>query len=97
MNIQVICINAKDRPNEVPVTRWIKEGETYHIIQIDKLTAQGGIFGCKLAEIDNDDLAPYQYFRLDRFAVPLLLENEDEILNQIGISELEEILEKEEA
>ncbi|MDX2303282.1 MAG: hypothetical protein NW226_10800 [Microscillaceae bacterium] len=96
MNIQVICIDDKNRPNEVPLSRWIKKGEIYHIIQIDKLTAQGGIYGCKLAEIDNDDLAPYQYFRLTRFAVPVLMEDEEAILDQIDISELEEVLKKEE-
>ena len=95
MNIKVICIDDKNRPNEVPLNRWIKEGEAYHIIQIDKLNAQGGIYGCKLAEIDNDDLAPYQYFRLTRFAVPMTIQDEEEVLDQIDISELEEVLEKE--
>ncbi|GAB4409129.1 MAG: hypothetical protein OHK0053_35940 [Microscillaceae bacterium] len=95
MNIRVICINDKERPNEVPTTRWIKEGNVYHIIQIDKLLAQGGIYGCKLAEINNDDLAPYQYFRLDRFAVPEDLIDEEEVLNKIDLSEVEEILKEE--
>lgn len=95
MNIRVICINDKHRPNEVPTSRWIKEGETYHIVQIDKLNAQGGIYGCKLAEIDNDDLAPYEYFRLDRFAEPEQLIGEEEVLNKIDLSELQEILEVE--
>ena len=94
MNIKVICIDDQNRPNEVPLNRWIKKGEAYHIIQIDKMNAQGGIYGCKLAERDNDDLAPYQYFRLTRFAVPITLEDEEEVLDQIDISELEEVLEK---
>jgi hypothetical protein len=93
MNIEVICINDMHRPNEVPASRWIKKGQTYHIIEVSKLLAQGGIYGCKLAEINNDDLAPYQYFRLDRFAVPITQEMEEELLNQIDISELKEILE----
>jgi hypothetical protein len=96
MNVTVICINDKDRPNEVPNTRWIKQGEVYHIVQIDKLNAQGGIYGCKLDEIDNDDLTPYEYFRLDRFAVPEQLTEEDAILEKIDISELKEILKEQE-
>jgi hypothetical protein len=96
MNVRVICINDKDRPNEVPNTRWIKQGEVYHIVQIDKLNAQGGIYGCKLDEIDNDDLTPYEYFRLDRFAVPEQLTEEDAILEKIDISELKEILKEQE-
>lgn len=92
MNLKVICIDDKNRPNEVPTSRWVKEGETYHIIEVAKLNAQGGIMGCKLAEINNDDLVPYQYFRLERFAVPMTQEDEEAILEQIDISELEEVL-----
>lgn len=95
MHIQVICINDKHRPNEIPTSRWIKEGEIYHIIQIDKLNAQGGIYGCKLEEINNDDLSPYEYFRLDRFALPAFFVDEEETLNKISIKEVEEILETE--
>lgn len=92
MNLKVICIDDKNRPNEVPTNRWVKEGETYHIIEVAKLNAQGGIMGCKLAEINNDDLVPYQFFRLERFAVPMTQEDEEAILEQIDISELEEVL-----
>lgn len=95
MNIEVICINDQHRPNEIPTSRWIKKGETYHIIEISKLLAQGGLYGCKLAEINNDDLVPYQFFRLDRFAQVLTQEMEEELLAQIDISELKEILEPE--
>ncbi|WP_026998283.1 hypothetical protein [Eisenibacter elegans] len=96
LNIAVVCINDQGRPNEIPVSRWVKKGETYHIVQIDKLNAQGGIMGCKLAEINNDDLAPYQYFRLDRFAVPITEEMLEEALEEIDISELTEVLEPKE-
>ena len=96
MNTKVICINDQNRPNEVPTSRWIKKGNVYHIIEISKLNAQGGILGCKIAEIDNDDLAPYQFFRLDRFAVPVLDKQYEDILAQIDISELDEILKPEE-
>jgi hypothetical protein len=96
MNIPVICINDQQRPNEVPISRWIKKGNQYHIIEVAKLNAQGGIYGCKLAEINNDDLAPYQFFRLDRFAIPVTKEMEDAILEQIDLSDLKEVLEVEE-
>ena len=96
MNIEVICINDQHRPNEVPASRWIKKGNHYHIIEVAKLNAQGGIYGCKLAEINNDDLAPYQFFRLDRFAVPITKEAEDAVLEQIDISDLDEVLKPQE-
>ena len=92
MNLKVVCINDQHRPNEVPTTRWIKKGNTYHVVEVSKLNAQGGIYGCKLAEINNDDLVPYQYFRIDRFAVPITDKLEDDILEQIDISDLDEVL-----
>lgn len=92
LNLEVTCINDKNRPNEIPVNRWIKEGKTYHIIEVTKLNMQQGIYGCKLAEINNDDLFPYQYFRLDRFAISVNDELLEKVLEEIDISELDEVL-----
>jgi len=66
--MKVICINDKNRPNEVPLNRWVKKDEEYTIIAVTFLTIQN-TYGCKLAEINNDDLFPYQFFALDRFAI----------------------------
>lgn len=95
-NIEVICIDAGSRPNEVPTSRWIEEGKKYHIVEIAKMVTQGGIYGCKLDEIDNDDLAPYQYFRLSRFAISLGIFDDEEMLEAIDIGELKEVLVPEE-
>jgi hypothetical protein len=66
--MEVVCINDKNRPNEVPMNRWIKKDQEYTITAVCFMKIQG-IYGCKLAEINNDDLFPYQYFALDRFAI----------------------------
>lgn len=66
--MKVICLNDKNRPNEVPASRWIKKDEEYTIISVAFMTIQN-TYGCKLAEINNDDLFPYQYFALNRFAI----------------------------
>lgn len=65
--IRVVCVNDIGRPNEIPVSRWVKKGDYYTIIKIDKMLVQGGILGCKLKEINNDDLAPYTHFAVSRF------------------------------
>lgn len=87
MKIEVVCINDKNRPAEVPASRWVKENEIYHITQVDRMNIQGGTYGCKLAELNNDDLFPWQYFALNRFAPtadisPLMAELEEEKLNR---------------
>lgn len=66
--MKVVCIRDENKPNEIPLSHWVKKDEVYTIIQVDKLNAQGGILGCKLEEIDLSAFAPYQYFSIDRFA-----------------------------
>lgn len=66
--MKVICINDKDRPNEVPSSRWIKEGNKYTIVSVSYMSQQN-IYGCKLEEINNDDLFPWTFFALNRFAI----------------------------
>jgi hypothetical protein len=67
--MKVIAINVKDKPNEIPTSRWLVKDREYTIIKIMIMKMQGGIAGVKLAEINNDDLFPWSYFRLDRFAI----------------------------
>jgi hypothetical protein len=81
---KVICINDASRPNVIPISKWVKTGETYTVIQVDRLLGDGGKYGFKLAEIDLNDYQPYSYYNANRFAIPM------------DISELEEALKLEE-
>lgn len=65
--MKVICIDEKNRPNEIPLSHWVKEGEEYTVIEVKKLNVQNGIYGCKIEEINIDMFIPLEYFRLDRF------------------------------
>lgn len=67
--MEILCINDQNRPNEIPTSRWISLGESYTIRKLVLMKQQHGIAGIKLNEINNDDLFPYTYFRLDRFAI----------------------------
>ena len=80
---KVVCINDSARPNDVPTSRWIKKGNEYTITSVCWMEQQG-IYGCKLAEINNDDLFPYQFFALTRFAI-----SEDTIKKAVQEKELE--------
>ena len=84
--MKVVCINDAHRPNEVPLSRWIKRNETYTVVKVVNIRQQPGVLGFKLAERDNDDLFPYTYFRADRFAPladqPERTEKEAEVLEE---------------
>lgn len=65
--MKVICIDDKNRPNEVPASHWIEEGKIYTVIHHCKLNIQGGKIGYKLEEINIDNYSPYEYFDSGRF------------------------------
>ena len=85
--MKIICINDQNRPNEVPLNRWLKKGEKYTINKIMFMTQQN-LYGIKIEEINNDDLFPYSYFALNRFGIDIkdieeLLKEEPELLELV--------------
>ena len=65
----VTCIDASNKPNEIPTSRWLIKDEKYTIKKIVVMPNQGRIGGVKLYELNIDDCFPYSYFRLDRFGI----------------------------
>lgn len=67
MNVECFCINNKAKPVIIPMTKWIIEGEKYHIIHVGT-TIGSKIPTVTLSEINlGKELYPYEGFRLDRF------------------------------
>lgn len=69
MRVRAICIDDSNRPNEIPISKWPKKEKWYHITYIYVMVMQGGIQGCELSEFDISDNAPYNCYRLSRFAI----------------------------
>ena len=66
--VECICINNKQKPQEIPFKKWLKEGEKYHVIYTLTVLPQRQL-AFHLAEIDLDETcAPYTYFLAHRFA-----------------------------
>jgi len=89
--MKVVCINDKNRPNEIPTSKWIKEKTEYTVIKADYLSIQNKILGYQLEEIDLTDCFPYLYFVASRFAIV----KPDEEMERIVEEEMEEELEEE--
>ena len=68
--MKVICINDRNRPKQVPIEKWIKEGEMYTVTKTTLMNIQRNKIGFKLAEIELDQSCfPYEYFSADRFVM----------------------------
>ena len=66
--IPTVCINDSDRPNEIPIGKWLKRGDEYNVIYTVTVLPQRKL-AFHLAEIELDESCnPYSYFLADRFA-----------------------------
>jgi hypothetical protein len=66
--MKVICIEDRNRPNEIPTSKWVKKGNEYTIIDLIKCNVQGGLICAVLEEIDMTGCEPYEGFNIERFA-----------------------------
>lgn len=75
--MQVLCINDKNKPTQIPQEQWIKVGKTYTVTQIIALPLQPGIAGFLLKEVSlSQDCFPYEFYSSKRFVEVLETEQE---------------------
>jgi hypothetical protein len=66
--IKCVCINDKNKPKEIPSSKWVKFGDQYNVIYTVTVMPQKKL-AFHLAEIDLDESCnPYEYFLANRFA-----------------------------
>ena len=68
MEVPCICVNAKNRPKEVPPQMWISEGMEYTITHVAVMLTQNRLQGVLLKEVRLKGCDPYEYYALNRFA-----------------------------
>jgi hypothetical protein len=80
MSLQVICINASNKPKQIPDNKWVKEGEIYTILRLVRMNLQQNKLGIVLEEIELDESCfPYHYFDADRFSPVQLITKKEEV------------------
>lgn len=90
--MKVICINDKDRPNEIPTSKWIVKDKIYTVVKVWHIRQRPGTYGVELAEIDLSDCFPYLYFSANRFA-PVMSNKDIEAILEKALEEKEIIQE----
>lgn len=68
--IKTKCINDRHRPNDFPISKWLKKDNEYHITHVYYHPEQQ-IQGVEIAEINMKDCYPYVSFKIDRFAIAM--------------------------
>lgn len=91
---KVVCINDKNRPDGIPTSKWIEEGQIYTVIEVAIMRIQNDMIGFKIEEKNIDDCIPYQYFDSSRF-LPLDIHNR--LWTELELERiLDEVMEEEE-
>jgi hypothetical protein len=96
--VECICIDDGFRPNDIPTSKWVKKGNTYHVIYTATVLPQNQL-GFVLDEIDLEGCcAPYKFFLANRFKfkeedIPKLMElikrcSSGEELEEVSIDDL---------
>ena len=82
---EVVCINDKNRPKEIPPNKRIKHHEKYTVIKVGR--TMDGKVGFVLAEIElGDDTFPYDLFSAHRFGLlidPNAMKEADEAVSEL--------------
>jgi hypothetical protein len=93
VQVKVICINDKGRPNEIPLGKWPVKGKPYTITGFVRMMGGSVVgLGVTLAEMSLEGCYPYKFYRADRFGVPVgdtsLVERANELLKEAQEEEL---------
>jgi hypothetical protein len=65
--ISCICIDDSFRPNEIPLSKWVKKGQEYHVIYaVTVLPSDELAFDLYEIELTDNEL-PYEHFLASRF------------------------------
>ena len=66
--MKVICIDADNKPKNIPIEEWVKEGDMYNVTRIVRMGLQKDIYGFLLKEVQLSSRSfPYELYDSSRF------------------------------
>ena len=66
--MKVICIDADNKPQNIPIEEWVKEGNMYNVTRIVRMGLQKDIYGFLLKEVQLSSRSfPYELYDSSRF------------------------------
>lgn len=66
--MQVICIDASNKPSRISAYEWLSEGKVYTVVEVARMSLQQNRFGYRLKEVQlSEQSFPYEYYSAERF------------------------------
>ena len=66
--MKVICIDADNKPQNIPIEEWVKEGDMYNVTRIVRMGLQKDTYGFLLKEVQLSSRSfPYELYDSSRF------------------------------
>jgi len=85
--MKVICIDASNKPDKIPLEEWVEEGVVYTVKRIVSLNVQDA-FGYELEEIFlSEKCFPYECYAAERFLPIITSISADELSRLISETE----------
>ena len=87
--MKVICIDADNKPKNVPVEEWVQEGDAYTVTRIVRMGLQKDTYGYLLKEVQLSSRSfPYELYDATRFLpIDLLSMIKEEKEEEVTIEE----------
>jgi len=66
--MQVICIDAANKPKRISPYEWLEEGKVYTVVEVARMSLQQNRYGYRLKEVQlSEQSFPFEYYSADRF------------------------------
>jgi hypothetical protein len=87
--MKVICIDADNKPKNIPIEEWVKEGDMYNVTRIVRMGLQKKTYGFLLKEVQLSSRSfPYELYDATRFLpIELLSEINEEKEKEVNVEE----------
>ena len=69
INMPVVCMDDRSRPNDIPISKWPVRGSKYTVINRVRMINQGNTYGVLLKEISLEGCYPWRFYAESRFAI----------------------------
>jgi len=85
-NNAIVCIDDSNRPEEIPLSHWVKKDMVYHVLKVSHTNFPVFVVFFELEEIDLTPFPPYKGFDTRRFRQFAGATEVEELINELQLN-----------